>query len=228
MNDYIVAAIGNWNKDLFEEKTKSLVGNWHFISTPEGLNSLLDSDISPTYIFFLHWRWIVPKLITEKHECVCFHMTDVPFGRGGSPLQNLIVRGYKDTVLTALKMDEELDTGPVYLKRPLTLDGTAAEIYERAAELSWTMIFQIISERPVPQKQVGIVTEFRRRSPRDSELPNALAIEQIYDYIRMLDADGYPKAYLEKDSYRLVFENAVLNGNKLVANVSIEIRDDSI
>ncbi len=27
-----------------------------------------------------------------KFECVCFHMTDVPYGRGGSPLQNLIIR----------------------------------------------------------------------------------------------------------------------------------------
>ena len=49
--------------------------------------------ITPRYIFFLHWDWRVPHVIWQQHECVCFHMTDVPYGRGGSPLQNLILEG---------------------------------------------------------------------------------------------------------------------------------------
>ena len=30
--------------------------------------------------------------IHENYKCIIFHMTDLPFGRGGSPLQNLISR----------------------------------------------------------------------------------------------------------------------------------------
>ena len=175
MNDYIVAAIGDWNKDLFAEKPESLDGNWHFASTPDALTSILNSEINPEYIFFIHWRWIVPKHIYEKYECVCFHMTDVPFGRGGSPLQNLIVRGHKDTVLTALQMEKGVDSGPVYLKKPLKLNGTAREIYKRASLLSWEMANVIIINKIVPQEQEGNVTEFRRRSPQDSEIPENLS-----------------------------------------------------
>jgi len=38
-------------------------------------------------------------------------MTDLSYGRGGSPLQNLIVRGYKDTMISALWIEKELDSG---------------------------------------------------------------------------------------------------------------------
>ena len=226
--NYIVAAVGEWNRSLYELNILKYPGIWQYASTPEELTELLSMGEEPRYIFFLHWRWIVPKFTIEKYECVCFHMTDVPFGRGGSPLQNLIVRGYQDTVLTALQMEEGLDSGPVYLKYPLSLDGSAEEIYKRAANLSWDMIAQIITTQPIPQEQVGPITEFKRRVPKESEIPSALTIEQVYDYIRMLDADGYPKAFLEKDDYRLVFENAELDKDKLVATVSIKIRDKSI
>jgi methionyl-tRNA formyltransferase len=227
LNNYIVAAIGDWNKDIFEEKSETLDGNWHFVSTPEDLTSTLNSNIIPTYIFFLHWRWIVPKHITQNYECVCFHMTNVPYGRGGSPLQNLIVRGHKDTVLTALQMEEGVDSGPVYLKKSLKLNGTASEIYKRASLLSWEMAGEIILNSIVPQKQKGPVTEFRRRKPEDSEIPENLSMEKIYDYIRMLDAEDYPRAFIQKHGYKLEFENAHLNENKLVAKVSIKIKKDS-
>jgi methionyl-tRNA formyltransferase len=53
----------------------------------------------------------------------------LPYGRGGSPLQNLIDLGHKDTFVSALKMTEELDAGAIYLKKPLSLEGLAEEIY---------------------------------------------------------------------------------------------------
>lgn len=106
---------------------------------------------NPKYIFFLHWSWKVPLEIINNYECVCFHMTDVPYGRGGSPLQNLVVRGHRRTKLTALRMTEDFDAGPVYLKKDLTLGGNAEEIYIRACYLSAEMIHRIVLEHPKPQ-----------------------------------------------------------------------------
>ena len=74
-------------------------------------------SLKPRYVFFPHWSWKVPDDILGATECVCFHMTDVPFGRGGSPLQNLIVRGHTETRVSALRMVSEPDAGPVYMKR---------------------------------------------------------------------------------------------------------------
>lgn len=223
MTDYVVASIGDWNRDLFDEKILSLDGRWHFVSNPTELNQLLSSEINPEYIFFVHWRWIVPEHQIETYNCVCFHMTDLPFGRGGSPLQNLIIRGFQDTQLTALKMDKGIDSGPVYFKVPLCLKGSARQIYKRSAKLSWDMILQICNERPQPKAQKGPITEFKRRRPEQSEIPPKLQLSQLYDYIRMLDADDYPRAFIEKNGYRLEFEEASITNDKVISRVSIEI-----
>jgi len=56
-------------------------------------------------------------------------MTDLPLGRGGSPLQNLIERGIEKTKISALKVEDGVDTGDIFIKEPLNLKGTAEEIF---------------------------------------------------------------------------------------------------
>ena len=222
--NYLVAAIGEWNKTLFDFNSKGLDGNWHYVSSPSELNQELERGLKPRYIFFPHWRWIVPEKIINQFECICFHMTDVPYGRGGSPLQNLIIRGHEETVLTALQMEKGLDTGPVYFKKHFRLYGSAKEIYIRAAELSWEIIKEIVMNEPKPLAQVGDVVVFKRRVPEQSEIGAGLTIKQVYDYIRMLDAPGYPKAFIGAKDYHLEFENAKLEDNELVATVRIKVK----
>ncbi|MGA0899865.1 MAG: hypothetical protein ACO3SO_05635 [Luteolibacter sp.] len=120
-NRYCVAGRQSWNREHFDEQLRDAEGDWDFASNEEELAALLENGSTYRYIFFLHWSSKVTDDLIQTHECVCFHMTDVPYGRGGSPLQNLIARGHKDTMLTALKMTEEFDAGPVYKKRPLSL-----------------------------------------------------------------------------------------------------------
>lgn len=223
--NYIVAAVGDWNKKMFDEATRNLAGHWHYVSTPAELSEKIREGFSPRYIFFPHWRWIVPIDTVTNYECVCFHMTDVPYGRGGSPLQNLIVRGHKDTVLTALRMEEGLDTGPVYLKKPLGLKGSAEAIYHRASQMTWEMIAEMIANELTPIPQQGEVVTFQRRTPQQSEIKQSLTIEQVYDYIRMLDAPGYPKAFIEKGSYHLEFDKAELINDEIIATVTIKLKD---
>jgi len=217
---YIVASIGEWNKTNFYNHLSVLAGEWFYVNTPEQLLMKLEES-SPEYIFFPHWRWIVPKNIVDKFECICFHMTDVPYGRGGSPLQNLIVRGHKKTILTALKMEEDVDTGPVYMKRPLDLTGAAHEIYERASLLSCKMIEEIAKKKPQPIRQQGKPTIFKRRNPGESLIPDGLNLDEVYDYIRMLDAPGYPKAFIVSGNYRLEFDQAKYSEEGLTANVNL-------
>ena len=126
---YVVAATKSWNRTVFDETLTRLPGEWHLVDSPEALSLARLESLAPRYVFFLHWSWKVPEEITSAFECVCFHMTDVPYGRGGSPLQNLIAEGQRETQLSALRMTQEMDAGPVYLKRPLSLEGGGEEIY---------------------------------------------------------------------------------------------------
>jgi len=183
--------------------------------------------LSPHYIFVLHWSWKVPAQIVNQFECVCFHMTDVPFGRGGSPLQNLVVRGHRETRLTALRMTEEFDAGPVYMKSPLSLAGGAEEIYLRAGHLSAKMIEEIVGEEMKPVAQKGKAVNFKRREPAESEVRNPASLEQLYDFIRMLDADGYPHAFLEHSGMRFEFSRAALYDGRIVADVKITCLEEA-
>lgn len=217
---YIVAASKPWHKSVFEDRHKALGGEWRFVESIVELDAALHQD-KPRFIFFMHWNWIVPKSVVLSHECVCFHMTDLPFGRGGSPLQNLIIRGATETKLTALRMVEALDAGPVYGKRHLNLNGSAEAIYLRAAALSWDLVEWIVRVEPQPIPQCGAVTLFRRRVPAESVLPDTGTVPTLYDFIRMLDAPTYPKAFLEYGCFRIELYDAHLQGDQIEARVRI-------
>ena len=218
---YIVVGSKSWNLRTFDEIICKFTGTWRFIHSTDELTTELVEKINPKYIFFLHWSWKVPKEIIERFECVCFHMADVPYGRGGSPLQNLIARGHRETKLTALRMVEDFDAGPVYLKKPLSLEGNAEEIYIRAGYLSAKMIKTIIDSTPEPKSQIGEPVVFQRRKPEQSGIEKHNSLHDLHDFMRMLDAEGYPKAFIEHKGFRYEFSRAAIYDGRIIADVSI-------
>src|SRR3989344_7802146 len=130
--NYVVVTVRPWNFKAYRERISRLPGRWHRIAEPRKLRLGHLESLKPRYVFFPHWSYKVPKEITGNFECVCFHETDVPYGRGGSPVQNLIQRGHRETVITALRMTDDFDAGPVYLKRSMSLEGLAEEIFIRS------------------------------------------------------------------------------------------------
>lgn len=225
----VIATIKSWNiqnaKDFMEKY--SMEHEIFIITKKEDLSLTLLEEIKPDYIFFPHWSYMIPSNIFERYCCIVFHMTDLPFGRGGSPLQNLIVRGFKETKISALRVSKEVDAGPVYFKDDLILSGSAEEIYKRCSDvIFWKMIPRFLKEDLIPTEQQGEVVLFERRKPEQSRLREEMLAEEIYDYIRMLDAEEYPKAFLDFGKYRLLFQNAKLENGKVFAEVRFEEREE--
>jgi len=196
----------------------------NFINQVEDLNPVYIQNLDPSYIFFPHWSYKIPTDIYENYECVVFHMTDLPFGRGGSPLQNLISRGIFETKISALRCVEALDAGPIYLKRPLSLYGNAEEIYLRASDIISDMIKVIIKNELQPIEQNGEVTYFKRRKAHESNIEQLDSLQKVFDYIRMLDAEGYPLAFLETDFLKLEFSRASIKKDHITADVKITVK----
>ena len=218
----LIATIKQWNIDE-ANRLKEKYKNKHeirLVTTKEELNPDFVNDYKPDYIFFPHWSDYIPKSIFENYECVVFHMTDLPFGRGGSPLQNLIVRGIKETKISALRVSKGLDEGPIYMKENMTLEGSATEIFTRVSHVIFnTMIPRFLDEKPVAVPQEGEVVEFKRRTKEDGQLKPEMSLETIYDYIRMLDAEGYPNAFMKMGEYTLEFTNASIENGEVTATV---------
>src|SRR5467141_918583 len=112
----VVVSARPWNTRLLAALEQRTAYSFELISDPQDLSLERLSSLSPRFVFFPHWSHRIPPSIYKQFECVIFHMTDLPFGRGGSPLQNLIARGIYETKICAIRCIEELDAGPIYLK----------------------------------------------------------------------------------------------------------------
>lgn len=220
----IIATVKSWNIERAKalQKQYESVHDIVIYTTSEEFTINNVRNFNPDYIFMPHWSYIVSKEITDNYACVVFHMTDLPYGRGGSPLQNLIVRGHKETKISAIKVTQKLDGGPVYMKRPLSLEGSAQEIFVRCADIIFREMLPVfLTEKVEPEPQEGEPVVFQRRKPEDGQITSDMELDKIYDYIRMLDAEGYPRAYMEFGGYRLEFEQAQVSadGQELSARV---------
>jgi len=180
--------------------------------------------LNPRYVFFPHWSWIIPQDIYGNFECVVFHMTDLPFGRGGSPMQNLIVRGIYKTKVSAIRVEAGLDTGPVYLKKPFDVSqGSAERLFGILAGIVCRMMTQVVVRKLRPRAQRGAAVEFRRRKLKESALPAGLTGRKLYDFIRMLDAPGYPNAFVDTGAGHIRLRKAALNKDgTVIAEASFE------
>jgi methionyl-tRNA formyltransferase len=193
----------------------------HEVRNKEDLSLEELERISPRYVFFPHWNWIVAPEIFNRFECVVFHTAPLPFGRGGSPIQNLILADFDRAPVCAIRMTEDLDGGPVYDAIDVSLAGTISEILERIGLAIEELVLRIVEAHPTPVEQVGEPFYFKRLRPEDSELPSSASLEQIYDRIRMVDGEGYPRAFVRWGDKRIEFSDAELSGDALSARVRI-------
>mgnify|MGYP000379063316 FL=1 len=222
MKDIIlIATIKDWNINNFYEFKKKFEDkyNLYLITNKDDLIYQNVKDLNPKYIFFPHWSWLIPNEIYENYECILFHMTDLPYGRGGSPLQNLITNKIYNTKISAIKVTKELDEGDIYLKENFDISkGSAREIYENASNLIFSeLIPKIIENNLIPTKQEGDIVLFKRRTPEQSNIKTLkdISIANLYDFIRMLDAPSYPKAYLELDNLKIELFEVIIKDGKL-------------
>lgn len=209
----VIATTKSWNKKnalVFKERFGEKYDTFILTEKNELIYETLKT-IQPQYVFFPHWSWIIPEYIFQRFNCVVFHMTDLPYGRGGSPLQNLIMRNTYETKISALKVDDGVDTGKIYMKTPFSVGlGSAEEILRKASQvIFFEMIPQILLTNPIPYSQSGKVKIFKRRKPEESDIKKALlrSLDDWYDFVRMLDGEGYPNAFLKVGSFKVTFKD---------------------
>jgi methionyl-tRNA formyltransferase len=65
------------------------------------------------------------------------------------------------------------------------------------------------------------VVRFIRRKPEDGNWSSTESLDEVYDYIRMLDAEDYPPAFVRSGDYKLEFSRAVRKVGAVHASVII-------
>jgi len=216
---YIIITKKIWDKKNFSILNKRKV---IFFNKLEQKNIF---KLKPRFIFFIHWSNYIPSSIYKKFECVQFHSSNLPNGRGGSPIQNQILMGKKITKLCAFKVGKQIDAGPIYYKKDLNLKGSAEDILKRMEKISVKIIKKIIKSKKLFLKtQYGKPTFFKRRKAEQSRINKKYfsKINKFYDFVRMLDADGYPKAFFIKDGIKFEFNKIKKFKNLYTSHVTIK------
>ena len=162
--------------------------------------------------------------IHSNFNCIVFHTAPLPYGRG-SPIQNLILNEIKEAPVCALKMTSELDSGPIYTKRTISLDGSLHQILKKINTAINIMIEELIINLPEPKEQVGEVFTFERLSLADNELQTNKSLKFIYDQIRMVDSSDYPNAYINLGKFKIEFYEAEFDNDTIEAKCLIQINE---
>ncbi len=93
-------------------------------------------------------RILPPEILRlPRLSCVNVHASLLPRWRGASPIQAAILAGDAETGVATMRMDEGLDTGPVYLERRVEIGEreTAGELSARLALLGGSLLVETLS-----------------------------------------------------------------------------------
>lgn len=76
------------------------------------------------------------------------HASLLPGYRGAAPIHCVVLNNEKKTGLTAMKMDEGLDTGPILLQEEVTIlpEETAGQLHDRLSEISGPFLLKTLQE----------------------------------------------------------------------------------
>ena len=196
------------------------------ISNLEGLNSIRDSINPKVPIFFPHFSNLLPDTFLSDFLCIGFHTGNLPRDRGGSPIQNKIIRREYKTRVSALRLVREMDAGPIFTQRPVDLSfGNIDDMLRRISLLIADMVKEILIESPEAKEQRGDFSRFKRLTKSDNKINFQLEdLQTVYDKIRMVDGLDYEPAYFQIGDKTFTASGAVLNESGLSFTSTIEIR----
>jgi len=91
---------------------------------------------------------ILPKTVLDapQYGCLNIHASLLPRWRGAAPIQRAIEAGDTETGITIMQMEQGLDTGPMLLKKSISITKTtiAQSLHDDLSQLGAEMIEQVL------------------------------------------------------------------------------------
>lgn len=122
-------------------------------------------EIAPDVIVVTAYGRILKKELLDipKFGCINVHASLLPRWRGAAPIQWTVIEGDKEAGVTAMQMNEGLDTGDILMVRKLVpaADETGGSLFDKLAVLGGELICDTLkavedgSIKPVPQTDEG-------------------------------------------------------------------------
>lgn len=172
------------------------------VSSPEDLP---DGDIA----FFLSCFNIITKKYLDKNKHnIVIHASDLPQGKGWSPMTWQILEGKNIIPLSIFEASEKCDAGDIYWKDYIKLNGT--ELIDEWQDLLGKKIIEMCVKFTqnyktlTPVAQTGEENFYRRRAPKDSELDINKSIKEQFNLLRVVDNEKYPAFFTFKNKRYII------------------------
>ena len=203
----------DWAKDIYNKlkQNKKKDQKFYFHYDKKGLNKKIKST-DPDFILFYGWSWVIKKKIFSKYNCLMLHPSPLPKFRGGSPLQNQIIRNIKKSAVTIFKINEVIDGGDILYQSKLSLKGSLNDIFERMSKIGLKGTQKILNSKKTKQKKQihNKATYYKRWKPEESEITIKELKKSdpvyIYNKLRMLD-DPYPNPFIKIKNKKLIIKS---------------------
>jgi len=195
----IATAATGWLRNSVDKLKEKLEGLGHQVHVVFDAQEIPPSDI----LFLLSfWSLIPANILTNNTHNIVIHGSDLPKGRGWSPVTWQIIDGENKIPMTLFEATEKVDAGDVYLKSMMVFlgDELLDEIQEKQALAQFDLCCDFVEHYPSivtnKQAQIGDSFTYPRRSSKDSMLDVNKTIHEQFNILRTVDNDNYP-AYFE-------------------------------
>ena len=169
-------------------------------------SEITESDIS----FFLGCIKIAPlHILAKSKKNLVVHESNLPEGRGFSPLTWQILEGKNEIPICLIEMAEEVDAGSIIFKDLYVAQGLELldELRLGQAQKTFELCTKYLQSENIPMgvPQEGIPTFYRRRKAEDSEIDPHLSINELFNLFRVVDNQKYP-AFFYKNNRKYVIK----------------------
>jgi methionyl-tRNA formyltransferase len=82
------------------------------------------SNLKIDLIIVCSYGLIIPSAILNQYLTINIHPSLLPLLRGASPIQTAILKNFKETGISIIKMTNKLDQGPIYVQGKVNIDWT--------------------------------------------------------------------------------------------------------
>lgn len=192
----------------------------------EDFHRVIQESSGNCTVFVPHYSKIIDLKSFPNVRFIGFHTGNLPRDRGGSPIQNKILAKEYLTRVSAIALEEKIDSGAIYAHRNIDLsEGNIEFILRKISLLISSMMIEIAlgDIQPIPQAETSEIK--KRLSVLDSELPKRAEVNDLYDRIRMVDGLDYPNAFIKQDNYKVYFSKVAKEDGIISARAIFE-RDE--
>ena len=151
-------------------------------------------------VFVLGYTKILEdKFLSRNKLVMVIHESNLPKGRGFSPIQWQILEGVENIKVCLIEAKKKVDSGDIFETEEINLDGT--ELYDeiRFAQAAATikLINKFLKKYPIFQRepQKGNPTYYRKRNLSDSELDLNLSLEKNFPKLRIGNNEDWPSFF---------------------------------